>query len=300
MIIPRAKQETYTGKTLSFPLPLKIFCADAPSEKLLLVLAQFLPELTFETTETRSAADMTLTVRPNLSKQEEYYTITADEKIVIDFTDYQGGRNALASLAQLLQVENGAALLPACEIIDWPDASFRSFMADTGRKFIPMDEFKMHILLMAKVKMNKLHIHLSDSQGFSVISKKYPKLPGAAYSDGKQYTPEQMKELVEYAGLFGIDVIPEIDVPGHGHTLTKIYPQFACDTGDKPYNNWAMCIGTEETFTFIEDILTEITEIFPYEYIISAPMRSSCGIFPVHTPCGMTAKSVWQWQSARV
>ena len=268
MIIPRAKQEHYSGNTLSLSLPVKIFCADAPSEKLLGVLAEFLPEIAFETVESRDAAALTLTIRPNLSKEEEYYTLSAaDGKIIIDYTDYQGGRNALASLAQLVKVENGAAVLPETEIIDWPDSSFRSFMADTGRKFIPMDEFKMHILLMAKVKLNKLHIHLSDSQGFSIISKKYPKLPGAAYSDGKQYTPEQMKELVAYAGLFGIDVIPEIDVPGHGHTLTKVYPQFACDTGDKAYNHWAMCIGTEETFTFIEDILTEITEIFPYEYI---------------------------------
>ena len=181
--------------------------------------------------------------------------------------DYRGLVNALATFAQLLQYENGAFTVPDAEILDYPDASFRALMTDPHSKVSPMDEARAQILAMAKAKLNKLHMHLFDNKGLAYISDvKVPLTPDGAYSKA------ELREIVWYAAQFGIDVIPEIDIPAHNFALTDMYPNFKCkvkgENGEYiDASGWNMCLGNEECYALIDALLAEVAELFPYEYI---------------------------------
>lgn len=180
--------------------------------------------------------------------------------------------------------------LPAVEINDYPRFSYRGAHFDVGRHFFTVDEVKTYIDMMALHNMNRLHWHLTEDQGWRLEIKKYPKLTeiGSKRSetvigrnsgeyDGKPYggfyTQEEAKEIVAYAADRYITVIPEIDLPGHMQAALAAYPELGCTGG--PYEVWKMwgvsedvlCAGNDKTLTFIEDVLNEIIDIFPSEYI---------------------------------
>ena len=161
---------------------------------------------------------------------------------------------------------------------------------DCSRHFFSVQEVKKYLDVMALHKMNRFHWHLTDDQGWRVEIKKYPKLTeigafrngtvikkdwnsndGIRY--GGYYTQEQMKDIVAYADKLGITVIPEIDLPGHMMGALAAYPELGCTGG--PYEVWTrwgvsgqvLCPGKEAMFTFLEDVFTELMEIFPSEYI---------------------------------
>ena len=180
--------------------------------------------------------------------------------------------------------------LPAVEINDYPRFSYRGAHFDVGRHFFTVDEVKTYIDMMALHNMNRLHWHLTEDQGWRLEIKKYPKLTeiGSKRSetvigrnsgeyDGKPYggfyTQEEAKEIVAYAADRYITVIPEIDLPGHMLAALTAYPELGCTGG--PYEVWrqwgvaddVLCAGNDQVLKFIEDVYSELIDIFPSEYI---------------------------------
>ena len=271
MFLPRPKSYNKFENILTLTFPLKVWCGDRPSRNLLAVLHEMMPYGEF-VQATREEATLTIEVMPSMvqGRRPEYYSFYAkDGKMSIMAKDYRGLVNAAATLAQAIRFENGLFVIDEASINDYPDSTFRGVMLDPARHVVPMDEVRAIILGMAKSKYNKLHLHLCDHQGFSYFSDVYPDLP---LSPGTTYTKGDLREIVSYAGMFGIDVIPEIDLPAHSFNLTKKFDYLKChsedeENGGKPLSGWNICIGNEESYTYIKNILAELVEIFPYEYI---------------------------------
>ncbi len=232
---------------------------------------------------------------------EEAYSLSVTKKAaVVKASSLRGVNYAIQTIKQMLPVEifgkEEAAKkdwsLMGVEINDSPRFGYRGFLLDVARNFYTMDEVKKYLDIMEVHKLNKFHWHLTDDQGWRIEIKKYPRLTEfgsirkesfighPSFSDkfdgtpyGGYYTQEQIKEIVAYAASKGIDVIPEIDLPGHMQAALASYPELGCTGG--PYEvltRWivskdVLCAGNEKTFEFLEDVLTEVTELFPYEYI---------------------------------
>ncbi|HOE94491.1 MAG TPA: family 20 glycosylhydrolase, partial [Candidatus Cryptobacteroides sp.] len=194
---------------------------------------------------------------------------------------------AIQTLIQL--VEHNPDKLPYIEIEDSPRFAYRGMHLDVSRHFFSLDFLKKQIDLMAHYKLNRFHWHLTDGPGWRIEIKQYPDLTNIAawrthalwkewWASGRQYTnegetnayggyytQEEAKELVEYAAKRHVTIIPEIEMPGHSEEVLAVYPQLSC-TG-KPYTSSEFCIGNEETFVFLENVLDEIMDIFPSKFI---------------------------------
>lgn len=215
----------------------------------------------------------------------EAYTIHITEKeILINAGSQTGLYYADCTLRQLfLQYHN---LLPCMEISDAPAKEYRSFHLDSARHFIPVEELKKMISACAFFKLNKFHWHFSDDQGWRIESVAFPRLHqiggrrrgdhfGDYSSDQEEfhyYTREQVKEIVSFCSSLGIEVIPEIDVPGHVTAILAAYPRYSCNETVLEVATRAgifpdiLCPGKEETFSFIEQLLDELCELFPGKY----------------------------------
>ena len=181
-------------------------------------------------------------------------------------------------------------VLPCGHIEDQPRFAYRGMHLDPCRHFWSIEETKRYLDVMTAYKLNRFHWHLTEDQGWRMEIKKYPRLTEVgAWRDGTCigkdfdssdgiryggfYTQEEMKEIVAYAAARGITVIPEIDLPGHMVAALAAYPELGCTGG--PYQVWQrwgiakdiLCAGNEQVFTFLEDVLTEMMDIFPSEYI---------------------------------
>ena len=172
--------------------------------------------------------------------------------------------------------------LPIAFVKDYPRFPYRGIHVDPCRHFLPIEHVKKQIDWMSKFKMNRLHFHLTDDQMWTFEVKKYPRLTevgtqrtnvdGSIYKGG-YFTQDELRELVEYAAVRGVTIIPEIEMPGHAMAALAAYPEYGCTGG--PYQvrtTWGveehlLCAGNDSVFSFIEDILTELTAIFPSEYI---------------------------------
>ena len=172
--------------------------------------------------------------------------------------------------------------LPIAFVKDYPRFPYRGMHVDPCRHFLPIEHVKKQIDWMSKFKLNRLHLHLTDDQMWTFEVKKYPRLTeigtqrtnvdGSIYKGG-YFTQDELRELVEYASLRGVTIIPEIEMPGHAMAALAAYPEYGCTGG--PYQvrtTWGvedhlLCAGNDSVFAFIEDILTELTAIFPSEYI---------------------------------
>ena len=229
---------------------------------------------------------------------EEYSINITTKNCIVRASSYNGFLYAIQTLKQLTSVsifsENTDSsekfYFPCVKIQDKPRFGYRGMHLDCSRHFFSVDEVKKYLDVMAIYKLNRFHWHLTDDQGWRVEIKKYPKLTeigafrngtvikkdwgsndGIRY--GGYYTQEQMKEIVAYASKLGIEVIPEIDLPGHMMGVLAAYPELGCTGG--PYEVWTrwgisdqvLCPGKDAMFTFLEDVFTELMDIFPYEYI---------------------------------
>ena len=230
-------------------------------------------------------------------KPEAYLLEITPQQILIKASDTKGFFYALQSIRQLLPaaIESGQPVknvvwsVPAVTIQDEPRFGFRGLLLDPVRCFIPKENVLRIIDCMAMLKINKLHFHLTDDNGWRIEIKKYPLLtefaawrtdanwktwwnggrkylrfdePGAS---GGYYTQDDIREIVEYARQHFITIIPEIEMPAHSEEVLAAYPQLSC--AGEPYKNADFCIGNEETFTFLENVLTEVMALFPSEYI---------------------------------
>ncbi len=292
MFVPRVKFEKQNGKT-KIKFPIKTYFQDAQAEKFSPVLTEFMPYAKFTSVDSEDKADFVFGVVAGVSDKAEYYDIkSASGKLTVRAKDYRGLINAAATLSQMVNLDGEEFYLSDAEVSDWPDKPFRSFMIDTGRKYIPMDEFKAQILSVAKSKMNKIHIHISDGQGIPVEFESYPNLLFKGQYQ-KKYTKDEIRELVAYASLFGIDVIPEIDVPGHASEIVNAYPELRC-VSKKRTSGWCFCISTEQSYNFIESILKEVAELFPYEYIHVGTDEIDMTDVKLEKTRGLTATQDWE------
>ena len=235
-------------------------------------------------------------LNPNLGA-EEYFLQVKPDGVQVEASAFGGFFYAIQTLKQMLPAEvygakkaNAAWLLPCVTILDAPRFDYRGIHLDPCRHFWTIEETKRYIDIAAAYKLNRLHWHLTEDQGWRMEIKKYPKLTevgawrngtcigkdfdsndGIRY--GGFYTQDQMREIVAYAAERNITVIPEVDLPGHMVAALAAYPKLGCTGG--PYDVWTrwgvsedvLCVGKEETFTFLEDVLTEMLDIFPSEYI---------------------------------
>ncbi|MDZ7261076.1 MAG: beta-N-acetylhexosaminidase, partial [candidate division KSB1 bacterium] len=172
-------------------------------------------------------------------------------------------------------------LIPCVQIEDKPRFPWRGLLLDCGRHFMTKDFVKRYIDLLAYHKMNRLHWHLTEDQGWRIEIKKYPKLTEIGawrfYEDGSvyggYYTQEDIKEVVDHAQKRYVTLVPEIEMPGHSVAALASYPEYSCTAGPfKVSTQWGVhkevyCAGNDSTFKFIEDVLTEVLALFPSEYI---------------------------------
>ena len=172
--------------------------------------------------------------------------------------------------------------LPIAVVDDYPRFKYRGMHVDPCRHFMPLEHIRKQVDWMSKFKMNRLHLHLTDDQMWTFEVKKYPLLTeigtqrtnvdGSVYKGG-YFTQEELKELVEYAKVRGVTIVPEIEMPGHAMAALAAYPEYGCTGGPyKVRTTWGveehlLCAGNDSVFQFVEDILTELTAVFPSEYI---------------------------------
>ena len=238
---------------------------------------------------------------PQMGK--EAYKINITKNAVKVYASSLNGVNyAIQTLKQMLPVEIfGKAeaagsdwTIQCAKINDEPRFGYRGMHLDVSRHFFNKDEVKRYLDIMEVHKLNTLHWHITDDQGWRLEIKKYPRLTevgsirnktlighlfeggkydNTRYGEGCWYSQEDVKEILEYAAAKGITVIPEIDLPGHMLAALAAYPELGCTGG--PYEVWGMwgvaddvlCAGKEETMLFLEDVLAEVCELFPAEYI---------------------------------
>lgn len=251
-------------------------------------------------TQKEAKARIILDLNPQLPA-EAYKLNVSKKQVRIEASRPAGFYYALQTLKQLMprNVMAGVATsdhsqwsLPSVEIEDAPRFEWRGFMLDEGRHFFGKDEIKRVIDMMAIYKMNRFHWHLTEDQGWRIEIKKYPKLTetGAwrnskvlAYGDVKPdgeryggfYTQKDIKEIVAYAKKKFIEIIPEIDIPGHSQAAVAAYPEFlACDPENK-HEVWlqqgistdVINVANPKAIQFAKEVIDELTELFPFNYI---------------------------------
>ena len=227
---------------------------------------------------------------PQLPSPESYTLSVTPQRIEIRATSGAGLFYGMQTLLQLMQpAGTGSYSVASVEIEDTPRFAYRGLMLDVSRHFSTKEFIKKQIDALAYYKINRLHLHLTDAAGWRLEIKKYPLLtdfaawrtdptwkkwwnggrkylrydePGAS---GGYYTQDDIREILEYARQHYITVIPEIEMPSHSEEVLAAYPQLSCS--GEPYKNSDFCVGNEETFTFLENVLTEVMELFPSEYI---------------------------------
>lgn len=217
---------------------------------------------------------------------KESYALDIDKnRIVIEAPQPAGIFYGVQSLLQMIPIEGGQFSVQSVKITDSPRFAYRGMHLDVSRHFFTKDEVKKYIDLLAMYKFNYLHWHLTDGTGWRIEIKQYPLLtqktafrPQANWKDfwnggrkfvdegtpnayGGYYTQDDVREIVAYAASKYITTIPEIEMPGHSEEVFAAYPQLSCS--GEAYVNSDFCVGNEETFTFLENVLDEVISLFP-------------------------------------
>lgn len=223
---------------------------------------------------------------------KEGYQLTITQRKAVVQGHEAGLFYGLQTLQQVSRSKTKAGLvLPMVTIKDQPRFGYRGVMLDVGRYYLPVPYIKQYIDVIASLKLNRFHWHLTEDQGWRIEIKKYPRLTSVGSQrketskghlsenkfDGKPhggfYMQDEVKDIVAYAAERFVTVVPEIEMPGHATAALASYPQLGCTGG--PYEvstKWGVhkevfCAGNDETFTFLEDVLTEVLPLFPSQYI---------------------------------
>lgn len=231
-----------------------------------------------------SEGSIVLQLLPNKDFGQEGYVLSIEaQTIQLSAQSEKGIARGISSLKQLILLnhQDQYYYLPEVSITDWAAFQHRGLLLDCSRHFFSVEVVKKYIDLLALFKMNTLHWHLTEDQAWRIAIEKYPKLTevgayrieadGSVY--GGFYSQADVKEIVAYASQKQINVIPEIELPGHAQAAIAAYPNLSCK-GDSVAvaNDWGVfkeiyCAGNEEVFTFLEDVLSEVIELFPSPYI---------------------------------
>ena len=251
-----------------------------------------------ELTDPKEFADLPkaygLSPKDSVPVDESYSLSIQKRNIYIKATTLEGIYRGITTLKQIvggnLQPGGEKIYLPLLEVKDAPRFAWRGLSFDVSRCFFDPEEVKQVIDMVALYKMNVLHMHLSDNQGWRIEIKKYPELTqigskrketvighNSGTYDGKEYggfyTQDQIRDVINYAAERHITIIPEIDMPGHQLAALATYPELGCTGG--PYDVWGqwgvaddvICAGNEKSMQFLEDVLSEVIDLFPSEYI---------------------------------
>ncbi|HSO77655.1 MAG TPA: beta-N-acetylhexosaminidase, partial [Bacteroidales bacterium] len=256
-------------------------------------------------TEEGVGGAINLVIDTTLAWQPEEYSLTVDKKsVTLTGCTPAGLSRGVQTLRQLLPapIENSSVVngikwtIPCVTVQDYPRFAWRGMHLDVSRHFFDVSFIKRYIDILAMHKMNVFHWHLVDDQGWRIEIKKYPLLtevgawrvdredktwtsrpaqqPGEKATYGGFYTQEEIREVLAYAAERHINVVPEIEMPAHVGSAVAAYPQYSCTGGPftvPPGSVWPItdiyCAGKEETFVFLEDVLTEVMELFPSPYI---------------------------------
>lgn len=282
-------------------------CVGAIDESTQALVDRFAAELSLATGKTskvlKGKAGKGINFIYDQTMAEEAYVLNVGTKSIdIKASTLRGFNWAVQSLKQMMPVEIYAGkaasevewTVDCCQINDEPRFGYRGLLIDEARHFFGMETIKDVLDVMEIHKLNKLHWHITDDQGWRIEIKKYPLLTqvgsirketlvghlrrstvydGTPYGEGMWYTQDQIREIVEYAAAKGIDIIPEIDLPGHMQAALTAYPYLGCTGG--PYEVWTkwgvskdvLCIGKDTTMEFILDVLSEVCDLFPSKFI---------------------------------
>jgi len=241
-------------------------------------------------TDTESSKGISLLIDNGLEVNDEGYTLdVTPQQVAIKAKTAQGLFYGMQSFMQLLpaEIESPSVVndisweAPAVSIKDEPRYGYRGMMLDPCRHFMTIDEVKKQLDVLAMFKINRMHWHLADDQGWRFEVKQYPKLTeigskrieGEGFEYGGYYTQDEIKDVVKYAADRFITVIPEVELPGHEMAAIAAYPDLSC-RGEQgtPRIIWGvedivLCAGKETTFEFLENVFKEVIELFPSEYI---------------------------------
>lgn len=234
-------------------------------------------------------ANITIQISPSLKMPEEGYRLNVSSKgVTIKAKTGKGAFYGMQSFMQLLPAEiespskvaNVKWVAQCCNIEDAPRFGYRGFHVDPCRHFMTVENVKKEIDIMSMFKVNTMHFHLTEDQGWRIEIKKYPKLTsiggfrkegdGSIY--GGYYTQEEIKDIVDYAAKRYITVIPEVDIPGHMMAAIAAYPELSCKgEAGSPRIVWGvedivLCPGKEDMFRFLEDVFSEMVPLFPGKY----------------------------------
>ncbi len=241
--------------------------------------------------DTHSSNAIILSDKLQSSNPEAYNVVINKQNITINGASPAGNFYGIQTLRKSIpEAGEHNVMFPAGTISDQPRFAYRGTHLDSGRHFFTADSVKMFIDMIALHNVNRMHWHLTEDQGWRIEIKSRPELitKGSMRSEtmvgrdqtkfdgiphGGYYTQEQLRDIVRYAADRHITIIPEVDMPGHMQSALASYPHLGCTGG--PYEVWknwgvsdeVLCAGNDSVYTFIKDVLTEVTDIFPSEYI---------------------------------
>jgi len=275
-IIPQPVSVLESGGFYRLKIQSTVFCAEASA---LSVISTFAGEvkdyLTLEQGK-KGESDIEINIEPG--KTNEAYSLQVTKnKILISAGTLNGAFNALQSLRQMIifsEKKNDKLLIPCGIVEDAPRYSWRGLMLDESRHFFGMEKVEQLLDLMALHKLNIFHWHLTDSPGWRIEIKKYPKLTTVGgignFNDPEApalfYTQDQIREIIKYAADRFIQIVPEIDMPGHAAAANRSYPEFS-GGGTEKYPEFTFNPGKEGTYSYLTGILREVTTMFPSLYL---------------------------------
>ena len=276
-ITPTPKEIKYLSneECLKLPTGVKVYSPDESLNPIAAIFVEQLNQLDLKhqlSFEEEANANISLLIDDNL-EAEEFHIIT-DQKILITGGSYKAISLAMTSLLHLIEKKDDHTLLPIVKIRDYPDATFRGLLIDLARRWHSIKTLKKLVDMSAFYKLNYMQLHLTDDQSFTFPSKAYPKLA----TKDSHYSKEELVDLVNYAELRGITLIPEIDIPGHSRKFIETYPEIFSPKlkkwgknmwGGDAFNN-VINIGSEKVYSALDVILDEVIEIFhtsPYIHI---------------------------------
>lgn len=289
-LVPLPRKVEQSEGEFRFTSATTVYC---PVPQLRAYLADYLP--TFAWRSVRSRVEVR--INPSLGLPKEGYRLSVQsDKVLVEGADYAGAFYGAQTLLQLFppQVYEGdfrsPCALPCVEITDWPEYPYRGQHLDVARTFMSVEEVKEYISHLARHKINRLHFHLTDDQGWRVEIASHPELTSvgawrggdspiwAIYGSldkkyGGYYTQDELRELVAWAAQRAITIIPEVDLPGHSLAIGKVYPEVLCPVerdnsraaGYDRRNVW--CVAREENYALLDDIFRELADIFPSEWV---------------------------------
>ena len=207
---------------------------------------------------TEGDAFITFSPDPSLEEKDEIYSVKVSENnIRVGFRDKRGAINGAVTVALLLRKKE----LALQTIVDYPSCGFRGLMIDPGYGIPPMDLLESTVRYMALAKYNYLHIHLNDKYGPTYISEAVPEYKCNSLEIGIPCSLDDLRSVDALCKKYAINIIPEIDIPGHAFAISKAFPDFKCQVENA--QGWTICAANEEFYTFMDKMVGEITDVFP-------------------------------------